>query len=281
MIIYLNGRYVSDREACVSVDDRGFTFADGLYEVIWVYHGHPFRPREHLERLAEGCRFLGIDPGDIFSFDNIRERLIAENRLLDDEAIVYIQVTRGAAPRKHPFPSPQVSPTVLISASCFSAHSDQLSNGIRVVLVPDNRWDNCNIKTIMLLPNVLAQQRAVEKGAAEALFVRNGIILEGTHSNFFAVIENKLLTHPECGHILPGITRKTVLDICAEIGLECHEKPVEVGALLKASELFVTGTTLEITPVVEVDGRIIADGCPGRITRLMQTELAKLTGAER
>lgn len=281
MIVYLDGRYVSGRDACVSVDDRGFTFADGLYEVIRVYYGKPFRLREHLERLAEGCRFLRIELENLSSLEQICAKLIAENRLQDDEATVYIQVTRGAAPRKHSFPSARVSPTIYISASRFSPFSDQLSDGIRVVLVSDSRWDNCNIKTIMLLPNVLAQQRALEKGAAEALFVRNGIILEGTHSNFFAVIDNKLFTHPECGHILPGITRWTVLDICAEIGLECHEAPVEAGALLKVSELFVSGTTLEITPVVEVDDRIIADGYPGRITRLMQTELAKLTGAKR
>ena len=281
MTVYLNGRYVSGREACVSVDDRGFTFADGLYEVIRVYYGKPFRPREHLERLADGCRFLRIDLKNIDNLEQICAKLIAENGLQDDEATVYIQVTRGIAPRKHPFPSPQVSPTVLISASRFLPYFDQLSNGIRVVLVPDNRWENCNIKTIMLLPNVLAQQRAVEKGAAEALFVRSGIILEGTHSNFFAVIDNELITHPECGHILPGITRKTVLEICADIGLTCHEKPVEISSLLKASELFVAGTTLEITPVVEVDDRIIADGRPGRITCLLQKELAKLTGAKR
>jgi D-alanine transaminase len=281
MIVYLDGRYISGREACVSVDDRGFTFADGLYEVIRVYYGKPFRLREHLERLAEGCRFLRIELKNWGSLEQICAKLIAENRLQDDEATIYIQVTRGASPRKHTFPSPQVSPTVLISASRFRPSINQLSNGARAVLVPDSRWDNCNIKTIMLLPNVLAQERAREKGAAEALFVRGGIILEGTHSNFFAVIDNQLFTHPECGHILPGITRRTVLHICAQIGIDCFEEPVEVNSLLKASELFVSGTTLEITPVVEVDDRVIADGRPGQITRRLQTELAKLTGAKR
>lgn len=281
MLIYLNGRYVAGQAACVSIDDRGFNFADGLYEVIRVYDGRPFRLREHLERLEDGCRFLRIEPENIDSLEDICAKLITENDLQKDEAIVYIQVTRGTAPRKHVFPSPPVSPTVLISASRFLPNFDQLADGIRTVLVPDSRWEHCNIKTIMLLPNVLAQQRAIEKGAVEALFVRNGIILEGTHSNFFAVFDNELFTHPMCNHVLPGITRQVVLEICAEIGIVCHQKPVEVSAMIKASEVFVTGTTLEITPIVEVDDRIIADGRPERITRLLQTELAKLTGAKR
>lgn len=281
MIVYLNGRYIAADQACVSIDDRGFLFADGLYEVIRVYEGKPFRPRDHLERLAEGCRFLDINPENIESLEKICAKLIAENDLHQNEATIYIQVTRGAAPREHVFPAPPVVPTILISASPFTPHSDQLSDGIRVILVPDNRWANCQIKTIMLLPNVLAQQRAVERGAVEAIFVRNGIIMEGTHSNFFAVIDNELFTHPASHHILSGITRRAVLEICSEIGIVCHQKPIKTSALIKVSELFVTGTTMEITPIVELDDRIISDGKPGRITRLLQSELAKLTGARR
>lgn len=267
MLVYLNGEFLPHTEARVSVDDRGFLFADGVYEVIRVYRGRPYLLEEHLERMAGGIRALEI-PFD--AFDQLRDvsvRLIEENGV-DDEGNIYIQVTRGAAPRKHAFPPAGTPPTVYVSVKPAKRHPDAYyEEGVDAITTPDTRWARCDIKSVALLPNVLANQKAQAAGAFEALFVRDGIVLEGSHSNVMAVVDGTLVTYPKCNYILAGITRDRVLALAAEMGIPVREGAIPVDRLHDVDELFLTGTTTEVMPVVRVDGRPIGSGKPGDVAR--------------
>lgn len=267
MLVYLNGEFLPHTEARVSVDDRGFLFADGVYEVIRVYRGRPYLLEEHLERMAGGIRALEI-PFD--AFDQLRDvsvRLIEENGV-DDEGNIYIQVTRGPAPRKHAFPPAGTPPTVYVSVKPAKRHPDAYyEEGVDAITTPDTRWARCDIKSVALLPNVLANQKAQAAGAFEALFVRDGIVLEGSHSNVMAVVDGTLVTYPKCNYILAGITRDRVLALAAEMGIPVREGAIPVDRLHDVDELFLTGTTTEVMPVVRVDGRPIGSGKPGDVAR--------------
>jgi D-alanine transaminase len=269
MIVYLNGEYIPYENARVSVDDRGFVFADGIYEVARIYGGKIFLLQPHLDRLRFGLGELRIRADIVDQIPNIAQRLIGENKT--GEATLYIQVTRGTAPRAHAFPNPEVEPTVFVAAKPFKAPPDSYrTDGVAAVTVPDTRWSRCDIKSIALLPNVLANQTAKEAGAFEALFVRNDQVIEGSHSNLFGVLDGELLTYASCAHILTGITRLLVVDRSKEIGLPLREAGIPKDRLFETSELFLSGTTTEIMPVVEVDGKKIGDGKPGPITRKLQ-----------
>lgn len=269
MIVYLNGEYVPYENARVSVDDRGFVFADGIYEVARIYGGRIFLLQPHLDRLRFGLGELRIRADIVDEIPAIAHKLIAENKT--GEATLYIQVTRGAAPRAHAFPSPEVPPTVFIAAKPFKAPPDSYrSDGVAALTVPDTRWSRCDIKSIALLPNVLANQQAKEAGAFEALFVRDDQVIEGSHSNLFGVLDGELLTYASCGHILTGITRLLVVDKAQELGIPLRERGIPRERLFDTTELFLSGTTTEIMPVVRVDGRPIGDGKPGPVTRRLQ-----------
>lgn len=204
------------------------------------------------------------------------DTLMAENRLQDGEATVYIQVTRGVAPRRHPFPPEDTPPTVYATAKPFSSDTDGWEAGVGVILVPDIRWARCDIKSISLLPNVLAAQAAVSRGAKEAVMVCDGAVTEGSHTSFCAVFDGILQTHPENHDILPGITRKVVLECCAAMGIPVSLHPIEADRLPAARECMLLGTTTAVMPVVRVDGRAVADGKPGPITRRLQDALQAL-----
>jgi D-alanine transaminase len=268
--VYLNGEFIPSTEAKVSVDDRGFLFADGIYEVSPAYGGRFFRLDKHMERMKRGLSELRIafDPSGL---PDVHERLLVSNELDDREvAYVYVQITRGVAPRGHAFPNPAVTPTVYAFAREFKrAPRAQWEDGFAAVTVPDRRWARVDVKTIGLLPNVLAQQAAVEAGVADALLVKDGIAIEGAHSNFFAVIGGTLVTHPTSNVILPGITRGYVLELARELEVPVEERPVQIEELWAAEEAFFTGTTTEIRPTVKVDGRTIGKGRPGPVTRLL------------
>jgi D-alanine transaminase len=269
-IVYLNGEYLPATEARVSVNDRGFLFSDGVYEVTPAYGGRLFRMDRHLARITRGLGALriGFDPGVL---TRVHERLLAENRL-DDKGIayVYVQVTRGVAPRAHAFPSPDVPPTVYAFAREHTRPArGAWEQGFSAVTVPDRRWARVDIKSIGLLANVLAQQAAVEAGANDALFVKDGIAIEGAHSNFFAVVESTLLTHPTSNVILPGITREYVLELARQLEVPVEERPIQLEELAHATEAFFTGTTTEIRPTVRIDGRAVGSGRPGPVTRLL------------
>jgi D-alanine transaminase len=267
MIVYLNGEYLPLADARVSVDDRGFVFADGVYEVARIYDGHFFLLEPHLQRLRHGLHELRINASVVDQIAAIGERLLDENDLHTGDATLYIQVTRGSAPRAHAFPVPEIPPTVYIATKPFKAHPDAYwKDGVAAITVPDTRWSRCDIKSIALLPNVLANQQAKEAGAFEALFVRDEAVIEGSHSNLFGVLDGELITYAPSGYILTGITRLLVLEKARELNLRVREAGIPFGRVYDAEELFLSGTTTEIMPIVRVDGKTIGSGKPGPLT---------------
>jgi len=207
----------------------------------------------------------------------IGERLLRENGLLTGEATLYVEITRGTAPRTHYFPAPDTPPTLLVMASPFTP-SEARFTGTRVITQPDVRWLRCDLKTIQLLPNVMARQAATEAGASEAIFVRDGAITEGTHTTVFAVIAGVLRTHPASNFVLPGVTRDVVLELARDAGLQVRETAIRVDELPNATELFLTGTTTDVTPVLRVDDRVIGGGKPGPIARALLERLLDRMG---
>jgi D-alanine transaminase len=268
--VYLNGEFLPKEEARISVDDRGFLLSDGIYEVSAAYRGRFFRMDRHLDRMRFGLRELRIayDPGDL---PEVHERLLDENGLGNVEvSTVYVQVTRGVAPRTHHFPPGPVAPSVYAFASEFIRPSREAwERGYRSITVPDRRWSRVDIKSIALLPNVLAQQAAVDAGARDAILVKDGIAVEGSHNNLFAVFGETVVTHPASNLILHGITREYVLELAMGLGYPVEERALQVEEIYSAEELFFTGTTTEVRPTVSVDGRAIGSGGVGPVTRAL------------
>jgi len=277
-IVYVNGSFVPRAEARVSVEDRGFVFGDGVYEVLRAINGRLFAPRFHNERLKrslDGLRISlrGADTPE--RFVEIGRQLLKDNDLLQGEATLYMQVTRGAATRVHNFPPDDVAPTVYISVARFTPYSDFARDGAPVISCPDLRWGRCDLKTLNLIPNVLASQTAKERGAFEAMLIRDGVITEGAKTNFFGVVDGSLRTHPCDTHILPGITRTVLRDLARELGIEFAETPIKAKEIPRLSELFLTGTTTDVMPVVTLDENPIGKGKPGELTRRLQRVLAE------
>jgi D-alanine transaminase len=265
-IVYFNGSLIEKNQVRISPDDRGFLFADGVYEVVRAYAGRFFELDPHFRRLEEGLYALRIEGADVAALSQALPRLLERNGLGRADATVYLQITRGAAPRIHSFPDPAVTPTVYAEAKAFTPKGDPV-RGAAVITVPDIRWARCDIKTVALLPNCLANQRARESGALEAIFVRDGVALEASASSFFAVIGGEVRTAPTSNYILPSISRAVVLDLCAGHGIPARETPVFLEQIWAADELFLAGTTLEVMPIVSVDGRSIGAGAPGPVSR--------------
>lgn len=278
MIVYLNGRFLPLAEASISPRDRGFLFADGLYEGVAAYAGELFLWDEHMARLAAGLRALEIPFDGLPALRAAAQRLLADNDLRDRDAFIYLQITRGASPRAHPFPRPAIEPTVYAEAKPLGRVPDeQVRRGVAAITVPDLRWARCDLKTVSLTANVLAKEAAVCAEAYEALLVRDGAVIEGSHCNFFAVLEGALTTFPESPYILPGITRRLVLELAAELGLSIRLTAVRVEDLPRLEEAFLTGTTTEVLPVVAIDGRQVGTGSPGNVTlRLRQAFLERI-----
>ncbi|MEJ2677550.1 MAG: aminotransferase class IV [Gemmatimonadota bacterium] len=273
MLVYLN-EFIPEEEARISVDDRGFLFADGIYEVARIYKGRPFRLDAHIQRARNGLRALDIPFDDVAGLKSITERLMAENGLEEADATLYVQITRGVAPRRHAFPAGDVKPTVYAVVKAYADHpADFWTKGVAAVTVSDNRWARCDIKSVSLLPNVLANQQAHAAGAFEALFVRDGIVLEGSHSNLFAVYDGGLVTYPASNYVLPGITRAFVFELAEALGIPAREGLIPQARLFDADELFLSGTTTEIMPVVQVDGKPVGGGKPGPISVMLQAAL--------
>ncbi|HEY6064598.1 MAG TPA: aminotransferase class IV [Thermoanaerobaculia bacterium] len=270
MIVYLNGRFVPREEAHISPDDRGFVFADAIYEVVRFAAGRPYRLAAHLERMRYGLTEIRI-PADPSFFPGVATRLLAENGLHSDDALVYAQVSRGAAPRYHPFPPEGTPPTVFASAR--RTDPPPPPEGGRAILVPDDRWGRCDIKSVMLLPNVLAIQKAREARAVEAILVRDGIAWEGTKANLFAYSQGAIRTAPKGPRILPGVTRGAALEAAASLGLRVEERPLTVEELFSSEEVFLASTTLWTHSLTEIDGRRIGDGQPGRVAARIREAL--------
>jgi D-alanine transaminase len=268
--VYLNGEFLPKDEAKISPDDRGFLLSDGVYEVTPFYGGVPFALDRHLERLERGLAWMRI-PCDIASLEAMHRRLIADNALESTPtSLVYLQITRGAAPRTHYFPKDPIEPTVYAYAKAWERPTpERWSQGFTAATVPDRRWGRVDVKTICLLPNVLAFQQALDAGADDAILVRDGVAIEGAHMNVWGVFGGTVVTHPKTNSILPGITRGVVLELAAELGIPVDERPIQVEELAAAEELFYTGTTGEVKPCVEVDGAKIGDGTVGPRTRAL------------
>jgi D-alanine transaminase len=270
MIVFLNGEYLPREEAKISPEDRGFMFADAIYEVARFYRGRQYRLAEHLRRMRDGLATVRIDADPGF-YPGVARRLLEENGLTDADAIVYAQVSRGVAPRAHAFPAATVRPTIFAFAR--AADPEPLPQGGRAILVPDERWGRCDIKTVMLLPNVLAAQAAREAGAIDAILTRDGIAWEGTKANLFCVSGGVVRTAPNGPRILPGVTRLAALEAAARLGLPVEERPIPLAELFAADEVFLASTTMWTYPLIEVDGRKIADGKPGRVAQALKKEL--------
>ena len=254
----------------VSVEDRGFLFADAVYEATPVYSGKCFLPEQHMSRLASGLAAIEIEFA-VKEFDGVSEQLVARNDLANAEfSLFYMQVTRGAAPRTHAFPAKGVTPTVYAFAKELTrATPKRWTEGYAAITVPDQRWGRANIKTTGLLPNVLAQQSAVVANVEDAIFIRDGMVMEGTHNNVFAVLDGVIITPPTTNHILHGVTRDFILELAKGLDLPIRERSFTVNELYAASEIFFTGTTTEVRPTVEIDGRTVGEGTPGSITQLL------------
>ncbi len=279
-LAYWNGSILPKEKVVLSPDDRGFLFADGIYEVVRTYGLRAFAMDEHLDRLQYGLDVLAIRNVDVSELRTVVEELIERNATGDGELGVYIQVTRGVAPRSHPFPSPPVTPTVY-AATFEIGHRFDPEAGVQAITYPDLRWLRCDVKSIALLPNCLAAQKAVESGAFEAVLVRDGMLLEGAHTSFFAVVGGVVRTAPLNNYILHGITRKLVLELCAAHEIAFEERPVSVDELGRVEEIFLAGTTTEVLPVVKLDGREIGEGKPGSVTRKIRSLFMTLTGTGR
>ncbi len=279
MIVYFNGRFVPKDEVCISPDDRGFLFADGVYEVICAFDNRLFMADAHYRRLSRSLEELRIPSPDLEVLRPAVASLLARNELEQGGAKLYIQITRGVASRGHAFPDEPVPPTVYATAIPYSPPEEAWETGVRAILVPDLRWARCDIKSLMLLPNVLASQSAKEAGAYDAILVRDGTITEGSHTSVCAVFDGRLVTHPLTHRILGGVTRDVVLDLCRELDILVRERPIREDELDRAEELMLLGTTTGVMPVVEIDALTVGDGRPGPVTlRLQRALLARMTG---
>jgi D-alanine transaminase len=270
-IAFVNGKFMPLEEAVVSVEDRGFQFADGVYEVLATYGGRPFAQEPHLLRLDQSLKALRLAL-DIraYGLEGIVREGIARSGFA--ETMVYIQITRGAAPRHHEFPKAQVQPTVVMTVKELRRPAPELyAGGVKVVSAPDLRWKRCDIKSTSLLANILAKQQAAEAGAFEALLVDSeGRVTEGSSTSAFCVRQGILWTAPAGPHILPSITRGIVLELAGALRLPVREEFFTLAQCLEAEEVFLAGTSTEAMPVVRIDEGQVADGKPGPLTRRLR-----------
>ncbi len=274
-IAYVNGRYLPHALAMVHVEDRGYQFADGVYEVCEVREGRLIDERRHLERLERSLAEIRIAPPmSPAALGVVMRETLRRNRLRD--GLLYLQITRGVARREHAFPPPATKPSLVVTVRASDrAKLDALAEaGIAVVTAKDNRWERVDIKTVGLLPNVLARQNARERGAREAWFVdEGGLVTEGTSSNAWIVTQaGAIVTRPATLGMLKGITRAVVLEVAARQGLRVEERPFSVAEALQAREAFLTAATQIVMPVIEIDGHQIADGRPGPVARALRRD---------
>ena len=263
---YVNGRYVRHADAAVHIDDRGLVFADAVYEVCQVQQGFIVDLTRHLDRLDRSLGEIRIRPPmPRAALTGIMREVLRRNRVVN--GMVYLQVTRGRAKRDHVFPSPEVRASLIVTAKAMNpaVNAAKYAAGIKAVTVADNRWGRVDIKTVGLLPNVLARQQAKEAGAQEAIFVdADGNVTEGGATNLWIVDRaGKLATRPADHAILRGVTRTTLLDVAKKLGIDVEERRFSVADMLEAREVFITGATTICLPVVSIDGQTIANGHPG------------------
>jgi D-alanine transaminase len=272
-IAYVNGRYVSRDSACIHIEDRGFQFADAVYEVWAVFGGRLSDSAGHYRRLWRSLAELSIArPMGEAALGVVFGEVLRRNKVRD--GLLYLQVTRGVAPRDHAFPDPAPAPTIVVSAKSIDMAKveQRAAKGVAVITTPENRWGRCDIKTVGLLPNVLAKQRAREAGAYEAWFVDDlGLVTEGAASNAWIVdAQGALRTRTIQANILRGVTRDSIVALAAETGLTVDETPFSPDEARSAREAFITGAGSLVLPVVEIDGRSIGEGVPGPVAKRLR-----------
>lgn len=252
-----------ERTNIVDIEDRGYQFGDGIYEVIGVYEGRTFLLDEHLQRLQRSASELRISLP--YTLENLKEKLIELVKVNElNEGVIYLQVTRGTAERWHQFPE-NTRPNLVAYTKEEEVMTELEESGAKAVLTEDIRWLRCDIKTLNLLPNVLAKQKAIENGAVEAIMHRGNIVTEGSASNVFIVKDGTVYTHPANNYILNGITRQKVLEICRKNKIAVHEETFTVDDLFQADEVFITATKLDIIPIIQVNDQIIGNGKRGKV----------------
>jgi D-alanine transaminase len=272
-LAYVNGHFTRHAEAAVHVEDRGYQFGDAVYEVWAVAGGRLIDATGHFERLSRSLTELRIpEPMDRRALELVLRETVRRNRLTD--GLLYLQVSRGVARRDHPFPEPPPKPSIVITAKRIDPASGaaKAEKGVAVITVPENRWGRCDIKTVNLLPNVLAKQAASEAGAYEAWFVDElGFVTEGASTNAWIVdCDGVLRTRDIQANILRGVTRKSLLRVAAETGLRVAERPFTPEDAFQAREAFITGASTQVTPVISLNGRLLAGGKPGPVAKRLR-----------
>lgn len=274
-VAYVNGRYVPHREAAVHIEDRGYQFADGIYEVCTVRDGVPMEEKGHLDRLERSLREMRIDmPMSRAAFSLAMRETIRRN--LVTNGIVYLQVTRGVSPRDHAFPTKKIRPAIVMTARNAKAHpAAWLEDGVKAITMPDIRWGRCDIKTVGLLPNCFAKQAARENGAYETiLYDDKGVVTEGSSSNAWIVTEGgALVTRAPSNEILNGVTRLELIKLAAAEGLKFEERSFTLDELRRAREVFVTSASSFVMPVTQVDDKTVANGKPGAVATKLRAAL--------
>lgn len=270
----VNGDFMPMEEAMIPIEDRGFQLGDGIYEVVILYRGDLFLLEAHLKRLEESARHIFLSIGyKREELETLCHQLVHESEM--EEGQLYIQVTRGVLPRQHQIPSHTKATLVMTIRE-----RPQVPPEIQVLTMEDIRWDQCMVKAIHLLPNMLAKKKAREAHCHEALFIRGGEVLEGASNNLFLVRGGLVVTPPLSRHILKGVTRGVVLDICKRKDIPLVERPVQLSDLYTADEVFLTGSLFEVRPVTRVDGYMIGAGTKGRITEEIESMYSSLTRGE-
>lgn len=279
-IAFLNGEFMPLSEARVSVDDRGFQFGDGVYEVLRSYSGRLWAVERHWQRLENSLAGLNITGLDRAEVDAWVRQALARSGLA--EAVVYVQITRGVAPREHAYP-PGMKPTLLITVRPFQVQPpEEYEAGVSAITLPEMRWARRDLKSINLLPNVLAKSQAQAQGAYEAVFIdRGGWVTEGSSTSLFIVRDGVILTREPGPHILPGITQQLVLEIAADLGLPTDRRPFTEEELRTADEAFLTGTGTEVLAITRLDGQPVGNGRPGpRARQLREAFLQRVARGE-
>ncbi len=267
-MILVQDQLMEQSKLHIEMEDRGYQFGDGIYEVIRIYDGHFFGMDEHLVRLQRSANEIQMQLP--FSLDMLKERLVelaAANSLKDGQ--VYLQITRGVAERTHHFPD-HASGVLVAYTKEAPRPLNKMQDGISVITTEDIRWLRCDIKSLNLLGNVLSKQKAKDAGCDEAILIRDGIVTEGSSSNVFIVKNNELYTHPANNYILNGITRNVLIEISGQSDINVNEKTFTKDELMNADEVIITSTTMEVSPVVIIDGKQVGDGKPGPVTKKLQ-----------
>ncbi|MGF7193935.1 D-amino-acid transaminase [Staphylococcus pasteuri] len=267
--VFINGEFLNQDEAKVSYEDRGYVFGDGIYEYIRAYEGKLFTVKEHFERFLRSANEIGLDL--TYTVDELIELV---RKLLEVNDVknggIYIQATRGVAPREHSFPTPPVKPVIMAFTKSYDRPYEDLENGIYTMTTEDIRWLRCDIKSLNLLGNVLAKEFAVKYNASEAIQHRGETVTEGASSNVYAIKDGKIYTHPINNFILNGITRRVIKWISEDKNIPFIEETFTVDFLKNADDVIISSTSAEVMPVVKIDGEDVGDGKVGTVTRQLQ-----------